>query len=750
MRLLPLLFGAVVADQAPVASEKHDFQAEVSRLMDIIINSLYTHTEVFLRELISNSADALEKARHMSVVQKGYLGDQSELELRIEFDEDAKTLTLTDTGIGMTKKELIGNLGTVAKSGTANFLEAMASDSDKSLIGQFGVGFYSAFLVADKVTVTSKGNSDPLQHIWESSATSSFTIAEDPAGPTLGRGTRVVMHLKDEAKEFLSESKLKELATKFSQFIAFPIKLKVKREIEEKIEKEDDEMEVVDEESKPVTKKVTVFEWPVLNEQKPIWLRSKEDLSDADYSAFYKSIAKDFQDPISHTHFSAEGEVEFRSILFVPAKAPFDMMDNYYSKKADVKLYVRRVLVAEKFEDLLPKYLSFIKGVVDSDDLPLNVSREQLQQNKVMKSITKKLVKKILDMFKKLADGKKDENDEESEAVEENKEPNEKWEKFYAEFGKNLKMGCYEDDSNRNKIAKLLRFNSLKSPEKPISLDSYEATADTIYFMSGDDIAVMQKSPALGIFKKKGLDVLLLSDPLDEPCIQRLGTFEGKKLVSVQKADIKLEETAEEKKRHGLVKKHFKPLTDWWKKTLKSEIEKGSLMSTGVKIENVSISKRLVDAPCVVVSSQYGYSAQQERMMKAQAFQNKEQMAMMAGTKTLEINPNHPVIIDLLEKVKADVDDKRAIDTSLVLFQAALLDSGFDISDASALVQRVYKLMSVELGVDPEAPLKEVEIVEDKEETAERDELDSEEGEEPAINMDDFDGLDLEGKNEEL
>ena len=759
MRFVPFLFGAAaVAAEAPAdtpAAEKHDFQAEVSRLMDIIINSLYAEKNVFLRELISNSADALEKARQMSVLNKDYLGEHPELEVRLEFDRDAKTITISDTGIGMTKAELIGNLGTLAKSGTANFLEAMAAgDSDKALIGQFGVGFYSAFLVADKVSVTSKNNVDPVQHVWESSATSSFTIFPDPSGNTLSRGTSLTLHLKEDAQEYLSESKLKELATKFSQFIAFPIKLRVKKEIEvpdeeaKPEEPKEDEVEVKDEEEekeKPKTKKVTVFEWEQLNEQKPIWLRSKEDISEEEYNAFYKSISKDYQDPLAHTHFSAEGNVEFRSVLFVPGKAPFDMFDNFWTKKSEVKLYVRRVLVADKFDELLPRYLSFIRGVVDSDDLPLNVSREQLQQSKSLKVISKTLVKKILDLFKRLANTEEEESkddDNKEELTEEAKTKRaETWKKFYGEFGKNLKMGCYDDDSNRSRIAKLLRFTSLKSPETEISLDEYLKNAgekqEGIYFISGDDANVIAKSPALQIFKKKDIDVLFLLDHLDEPCFQKLSTYEGKKFISVQKSDVKLEETDEDKKKFTAVKKLFKPLTDWWKSTLKTETETGALKTSGVKIDSVVISKRLVDSPCVVVSGQYGYSAQQEKLMKAQAFQNKDQLSMMTGRKTLEINPNHPVIIDLLEKIKANKEDQKASDTSLVLFQAALLESGYELADSTALIKRIYKLMSIELGVDPEAPLKELDLPENDEKEATTEE--GEEDAKPEFDMSDFD-----------
>merc|ERR1712232_319440 len=591
----------------------------------------------------------------------------------------------------------------------------------------------------------------------------SFTVVDDPRGNTLGRGTRVTLHLKEDAHDYLSEDKLKDTTKKYSQFIQFPIYVKVKKEVDAEAEeeedddneeddeeekkddvetKEDDEKEEEEEDKKP--KKKTVYEWEQVNTQKAIWLRAKEDVTEEEYTEFYKSISKDYLDPLAYTHFNAEGEIEFKSILFLPKKAPMDMMDNYWTKKSEVKLFVRRVLVADKFEELLPRYLNFVRGVVDSDDLPLNVSREQLQQNKIMKVISKKLVRKILELMKKLAkegDGD-DEDDEEKEDEEEKEEKEEKkdkkaeettWEKFWKEFNKNLKMGCYEDDSNRSKISKLLLFTTTKSEGKEINLDKYldrmQESQESIYYMSGESFDVMSKAPALQIFKKKDIEVLMLTDHLDEPCIQKLADYEGKKFVSIQKADVKLDETEEEKKRFTKLKDMYKPLTDWWKEKLTDLTEKGAMKDAGVKVEKVELSKRLTDSPVVVVTSQFGYSAQQEKVMKAQSFQNKEQVGQMSGRKTLEINANHPVVVDLLAKIKADKEDKAALDSAQVLFQTALLESGYEIADPSALVNRVYRLMSKELGVDPDAPLKEVEVPEGEEE-AEEDEKEEDDSEE--------------------
>ncbi len=511
--------------------ENFDFNADVSRLMDIIINSLYTKKEVFIRELISNASDALDKARFLAVADPEYLAAAPELEIKIDYDFDAKTISITDTGVGMTKAELVKNLGTVAKSGTTAFLEAMGSgDNNMSMIGQFGVGFYSAFLVANKVTVTSKSNDDE-QHIWTSTADSKFFITRDPRGNTLGRGTRVTLHLKDDASEYVEQDKIKTLVKRYSEFINYPISLFVSREErvevpdlpetlsaaaadengaasvtrfdEEGNEVEDaaaaDDLEVVSEEESESefaevevkTKTVTqqVWEWEVLNDIKAIWLRPRDSISEREYKDFYRTITRDPEDPLAWTHFSAEGEIEFKAILYVPREAPFDQFQDYYSKSSAMKLYVRRVLITEEFEDLMPRYLGFIKGVVDSDDLPLNVSREQLQQMKMLKVMSKKLVRKAIDMLRDLAEesyvyedeDEDDDEDDDNEQLgdtdraaqedqdgsaakkaddadeEEEEEEEDKYDLFWSSFGKHIKLGVIEDSSNRQKLAKLLR-----------------------------------------------------------------------------------------------------------------------------------------------------------------------------------------------------------------------------------------------------------------------------------------------------
>lgn len=473
--------------------------------MDIIINSLYTKKEVFIRELISNASDALDKVRFVSVQNPEFLGSVPQLEVMLDFDYEQKTISITDTGIGMTKAELIKNLGTVAKSGTTAFLEAIGKGDSLNLIGQFGVGFYSAFLVANKVVVTSKSNDDE-QHVWTSTADAKFFVTKDPRGDTLGRGTRVTLHLKDDAIEYVEQDKIKNLVKKYSEFIQYPIKLFLSKEIRKQVPDEEepakkdteettptDDSEIKDEgETKPTeeeekpkepkTKTVTeqVWEWETINEVKAIWLREKSDITEEEYNNFYKTITKDHENPLAYTHFSAEGEIEFKAVLYIPSNAPYDLFENYYGKSSALKLYVRRVLITEEFEELMPRYLNFIKGVVDSDDLPLNVSREQLQQLKMIKVMSKKLVRKAIEMIRSIAEEDEDsdeEEDDENEEEEQTEKEEEKTEdqakedetdadkkkdedrygKLWKNFGKNIKLGVIEDASNRSKLAKLLR-----------------------------------------------------------------------------------------------------------------------------------------------------------------------------------------------------------------------------------------------------------------------------------------------------
>jgi heat shock protein beta len=471
------------------SAEKHGFNVEVSRLMDIIINSLYTHKEIFIRELISNSSDACDKVRFIAIQNPEFLGDKKECEIRVEYNKKDKTFSITDSGIGMTKNDLVKNLGTIAKSGTTSFIEAISKGQSLNLIGQFGVGFYSTYLVSNKVVVTSKHHEDQ-QHVWISQAGNTFEVMKDPRGNSLGRGTRVTLHLKDDCLEFNNQDVIRKNIKKYSEFINFPIYLRINQtytreedidapkntttsenEEEKKDEHEKkDDLEIKDEkpeEKKDGAKKRTVedwrWEWVKINENQPLWLKNRDDITVEEYNKFYKALTRETENnPIAYEHSSTEGEVNFKYILYIPDNKPSDMFENYYGRNSALKLYVRRVLVNEQFEELIPRYLNFVKGVVDSDDLPLNVSREQLQQHKMIKVMSKKLVRTVINMLIKLAANTEDEEEEEDD--EENKDKDEKktvvenkYNKFWTAFGKNIKLGVIEDTPNRTKLAKLLR-----------------------------------------------------------------------------------------------------------------------------------------------------------------------------------------------------------------------------------------------------------------------------------------------------
>ncbi|CAD8197849.1 unnamed protein product [Paramecium octaurelia] len=720
------------------SQETHEFQAETGRLMDILINSLYTQKEIFLRELISNAADALDKIRFLSVKNPEILGDKTELAIRIEINTEEKTVSVTDSGIGMSKNDLISNLGTIAKSGTTQFIEAIKG-GNVNLIGQFGVGFYSCFLAGQKVTVASK-NTDDDQYIWESQAAHSFAVSKDPRGNTLGRGTQVTIHLKQDAVEFAEESTIKELIKKYSEFINFPIYLKVTREVSKQVEEEpeqqqdqqentdDDEVKVKDDDddadtNKKATKtiKEKVSEWVQINENKAIWLRPKEEISDDDYKKFYKVLSKNSgEDPFNWVHFKAEGEVEFTSLIYVPKRAPSDMFDNYYGKQTtNLKLYVRRVLISEEFEDILPRYLSFVKGVIDSDELPLNVNRETLQQLKMLKVISRKIVKKILELFQDAAsyddedeedteEGEEDDNMAETTPEEQQRLKDEKRKKkideyneFWKEYGKNIKLGVIEDSSNRQKLAELTRWYSSKNATELTSFDDYIERAkpgqDSIYYLAGENKEQLLASPIIQGLLKKGYEVLLLEDPVDEFTFQHLNEYKQKKLINVGKGDFKQpEDNDEQRKKQKALKKVFQPLTDWWRKLLSETVD------------SVIISQRLIDDPIIVVSSESGYSANMERISKAQAYSSKAG-SQQFGKKIVEINPNHQAIQELLQRVKDDPDQETE-EMAKVLYEAALVNSGYSIPNPEKFASRFYKLFNSALGIDRDAPVKEFEV----------------------------------------
>lgn len=695
----PLLdgFSAEEAAKLRKSGETFHFQAEVNRMMKLIINSLYKNKEIFLRELISNASDALDKIRFISLTNKAALDSGSELKIEIRADKDKKLLHITDTGIGMTKDDLIKNLGTIAKSGTSEFLQAIEEGADIGQIGQFGVGFYSVFLVADRVTVTSKHNNDD-QYIWESTAESDFTIIKDPRGNTLGRGTQITLHMKEDADSYLQENTLRDLVKKYSEFINFPIYLWVSRtetvevpdeeseETEQSEESTGEEVEDAEEETseeKPKkTKSVqqTTEKFERVNENKPIWTRKVEDVSEEEYNEFYKLFTKETQNPMAHSHFKAEGEVEFRSILYIPARAPANLFVASEENISNIKLFVKRVFITDEVPDLLPRYLKFLRGLVDSDDLPLNVSRETLQQHKLLRLIRKKLTRKAFELFKKLA------------------EDEEKYETFLKEYGTALKLGIVEDQSNRKRIAELVRFTS-STDGKLVSLANYvknmKKGQDHIFFLAGASLEEIQNSPFLERLNARGYEVLLMPDPIDEYMVQSLSEYEGFRFQNIAKEGLKFgDEDTEEANRLENFVTQFKPLTDWFSEVLKDSIEKAT------------ISNRLTTSPVALVSSQFGVSGNMERIMRAQTYNNNnDPMASyyLTQKKILEINPKHPVITSLLEHIVDDKIDENTVELAHVLFDTAVLRSGYSIKDQTSFATRIEKIIRQNLGVDLDA-----------------------------------------------
>ena len=687
-------------------TETFAFQAEINQLLSLIINTFYSNKEIFLRELISNSSDALDKIRYQSLKDSSVLKEQDELFIHIICDKENKKLSIIDTGIGMTKTDLINNLGTIAQSGTKNFMEALSAGADISMIGQFGVGFYSSYLVANRVIVTSKHNDDE-QYIWDSSAGGTFTIKKDVVDNNLKRGTKMDLYLKEEHLEYLETHKIKELIKKHSAFINYPISIQVDKTIEEEVEdteeskqdtdeskqdtedtedtdntdeskeqteesKQDTDEPIIedvnddDDEPKKKMKKITRTEkeWELCNVQKPIWTRNQSDITSEEYTSFYKSISNDWENELALKHFSVEGQIEFKSLLFVPKRAPQDIFTKN-KKVNNIKLYVRRVFITDDNSDLCPEWLNFVKGIVDSEDLPLNISREILQQNRILKVMKKNIVKKILELFSELA------------------EDNEKYLQFYEQYSKNIKLGIHEDESNRMKISKLLRFASSKSKDDLISFDTYienmQENQNNIYYIIGESKEFVEKAPFLEKLVKKDIEVIYMTDPIDEYMMQQLKEYDGKKFVNISKTDLKLEEETTEK---------YEDFCNSIK------------MILGDKIEKVIISNRLVSSPCCLVTSEFGWSANMERIMKAQALSNTSMNAYMMSKKTLELNSEHVIVKDLINKFNSDKNDITLKNLVNLMYDTSLLASGFTIEDPKLFSDRMYNMIKLGLSID--------------------------------------------------
>jgi molecular chaperone HtpG len=672
-------------------SETFAFSADINQLLSLIINTFYSNKEVFLRELICNASDSLDKIRYKSLTEPSVLDAEPALEIRISFDKENNRLIIQDTGIGMTKDDLIKNLGTIAKSGTKAFIESLSAGADVSMIGQFGVGFYSAYLVADKVIVISK-NIDDIQHRWESTAGGSFTVCQDNS-IDIKRGTAIILELKEDMKTYLEEAEIKRLIKKHNQFIDFPIYLQTVKtrtvDVEESTAEESTEntndsepvVEDVDEEDKPKEKKTkteTYNDWEHTNQEKPIWTRSPKDVTAEEYASFYKTISGDYDEHLDVSHFSVEGQIEFKGILYVPKHAPYDMFDTSMKKPNNIKLYVRKVFITDNCEDLIPEYLRFIKGVVDSEDLPLNISRETLQQNKIMKVIKKNIMKKCMELFSSIS------------------EDPEKYSKFYEQFGKNIKLGVHEDSTNRQKLASFLRFETSKSNSQQISLDEYVSNMKEgqkgIYYITGESKRSIINSPFLEKLKKRDIEVLFLVDPLDEYITQQLKDYGDHKLMCITKENLQLEsdEDLEE------TKKSFEKVCAHMKSVLGDEVEK------------VVVSNRLDSSPCVLVTNEYGWTANMQRIMKAQALRSND-MGMMMNKKSLEINPNNSIIKRIKERLDADNSEQKTLNDLIhLLYDVTLQSSGFTLDDPSTFSNRILKLINLGLGADEENDVEEV------------------------------------------
>jgi molecular chaperone HtpG len=624
------------------------FETEVKHLLHLMIHSLYSNKEIFLRELISNASDAADKLRFLALSNDSLYEGDSELKIRLEFDKEKRTITIIDNGIGMTRAEVQEHIGTIAKSGTKQFFEALTGDQakDSELIGQFGVGFYSAFIVADKVTLTTRKAGAPVNEgvRWESAGEGDYTI-ESIDKPT--RGTEIVLHLKESESEFLDGYRIRSIVRKFSDHISLPIVM------------DKEPMPSMNEEGEE--EKPAMPEEETINSASALWTKARQEISETDYNEFYKHVGHDYQDPMAYVHSKVEGANEYTLLLYVPSHAPFDLWDR--EAKHGVKLYIRKVFITDDAEQLMPRYLRFIRGIIDANSLPLNVSREILQQSKQISTIKSGAVKKVLGMLEGMA-----------------KNEPEKYEKFWSEFGTVIKEGPIEDHANKDRIAKLLRFASTHNDtdKQNVTLEDYvsrmQEGQEKIYYVTADSYAAAKNSPHLEIFRKKGIEVLLLSDRIDEWLVSHLGEFDGKHMQSVAKGDLdlgKLEDEADKTEQEE-ANKDFESVLKQIKDVLAD------------KVSEVRLSHRLTESPACLVSDVYGMSLNMERIMKEAG------QSMSFGKKPIfEINPTHP----LVARLKDEQDDARFADLAHILFDQAILSEGGQLDDPAAFVHKLNGLL---------------------------------------------------------
>ena len=658
-------------------STKIEYNADVKQLLNLIVNTFYSTKEIFLRELVSNASDSLNKLRHAALTNPETLNDTKDLAIEIIPDKTLNTLTIRDTGTGMSEEELVSNLGTLARSGTKNFSRSLTAAEDgrakrddalHTFIGQYGVGFYSAFLVSDKVLVRSKKPGCP-QSFWESSGGSgSFVVGDDSANShQLRRGTEIVCFLKNTHKEYLDETRLRDIIHRHSQFTDFPIRLWTLKEEKEDASDEDVELPTAasaEDVELPTAASAEDVElpsnWSLLNEQTPLWTRPASTITLEEYQSFYKNISHDWENHLAVKQFCIEGKIDLRGILYTPSRAPLDMFEPVAPQK-NIKLYVRRVFILDDCKDFCPSYLGFVQGVIDFTDLPLNISREMIQkQDETLKIVKKNIVKQCLEMFNTLS------------------ESPDNYKKFYNLFSKNLKLGFHEDPSNRGKIVDLLRFYSNKSLDTMISLKEYVDRADpsqkNIYYLDGESVEGCAASPLLERLNNKGVEVLLLTEPIDPFLVQNLTEYEGKPLVSASK-ELVLEESENEEQ------KSFAPLCDHIKSIL------------GDKIQKIVISSRMVDSPCALSTAEFGWSARMEQIMKTQTLRDNSMHSFMASKKILELNPSHFIVQHLHKTFSRNPDDLSIPNLAWVLYDTALLMSGFSLEDPKSLTQRIYQVI---------------------------------------------------------